>query len=174
MGGEAEGGAASGAVSGGAEGGAASGAASGTTGGAAGGEAELAVIRVAAALIVDDDGRLLLVRKRGTSVFMQPGGKYEPGESGAQTLARELQEELGVAVDPAALAPLGTFTARAANEAGQLVEAEVFRVALAEADPPPVARAEIAELRWIHPDDLHRQPVAPLVTDRMLALLDVP
>lgn len=130
------------------------------------------VIRVAAALIVDDAGRLLLVRKRGTSVFMQPGGKYEPGESGAQTLARELHEELGVAVDPAALEPLGTFTARAANEAGQLVEAEVFRVALAAADPPPAARAEIAELRWIHPDDLHRQPVAPLVTDRMLALLE--
>ena len=53
------------------------------------------IIRVAAALIVDDGGRLLLVRKSGTSVFMQPGGKYEPGETGAQTLARELHEELG-------------------------------------------------------------------------------
>lgn len=128
-------------------------------------------IRVAAALIVDDDGRLLLVRKQGTSVFMQPGGKYEPGETGAQTLARELHEELGLRVDPAALTPLGTFTARAANEEGRLVEAEVFGVALTAGDAAPVAGTEIAELRWIHPDDLHRQPVAPLVTDRMLALL---
>lgn len=130
-------------------------------------------IRVAAALIVDDAGRLLLVRKRGTSVFMQPGGKYEPGETGAQTLARELHEELGLRVDPAVLAPLGTFTARAANEAGRLVEAEVFRLVLAD-DAAPVVAAEIAELRWVHPDELDRQPVAPLVIDRMLALLEAP
>ena len=86
-------------------------------------------IRVAAALIVDDDGRLLLVRKEGTRVFMQPGGKYEPGETGAHTLARELHEELGLVIAPDALEPLGVFIAPAANEAGMLVEAEVFRVA---------------------------------------------
>ncbi len=129
-------------------------------------------IRVAAALIVDGAGRLLVVRKTGTSVFMQPGGKYEPGETGAQTLARELHEELGLVIAPDALEPLGTFTAPAANEAGMLVEAEVFRAAV----EPTAAQsltpaAEIAELRWMHPREFDTVAVAPLITEHMLSLL---
>ncbi len=131
------------------------------------------IIRVAAALIVDGVGRLLLVRKQGTSVFMQPGGKYESGETGAQTLARELHEELGLVVAPDALEPLGTFTAPAANEAGMLVEAEVFHVPLStlagiDALAP---RAEIADVLWAHPDEFTTMAVAPLVTQHMLAML---
>ncbi|WP_439565364.1 NUDIX hydrolase [Microcella sp.] len=138
--------------------------------GAAPESAESSVIRVAAALIVDGDGRLLLVRKAGTSVFMQPGGKYEPGETGAQTLARELNEELGLEIAPDALDPLGTFLAPAANEAGMLVEAEVFRAAIGPSAVLTVG-AEIAELRWLHPAEFGSVPVAPLVTERMLDLL---
>lgn len=132
------------------------------------------VIRVAAALIIDDAGRLLLVRKSGTRVFMQPGGKYEPGETGAQTLVRELHEELGLVIAPDALQPLGTFTAPAANEAGMLVEAEVFRVARLERDVVDAigAGAEIAELCWVHPDDFDDLAVAPLVIECMLPLLE--
>lgn len=134
-----------------------------------------AAIEVAAALIVDDTGRLLLVRKQGTSVFMQPGGKYEAGETGAQTLARELHEELGLIVEPEALEPLGMFTAPAANEAGMLVEAEVFRAHLSalggiEAVTP---RAEIVDVLWVHPRDFAHLAVAPLVTQCMLPLLEV-
>src|SRR5690606_8583644 len=47
-------------------------------------------IHVSAAIIVDGEGRVLVVRKHGTTRFMQPGGKPEPGEIPAQTLAREL------------------------------------------------------------------------------------
>src|SRR4029453_3123025 len=39
------------------------------------------VISVVAALIRDGDGRVLLVRKHGTSAFMQPGGKRDAGEN---------------------------------------------------------------------------------------------
>jgi len=53
-------------------------------------------IRIAAAVIVRPDGMTLLVRKRGTSAFMQPGGKIEPGETPEQALSRELSEEIGV------------------------------------------------------------------------------
>ncbi|WP_408734888.1 NUDIX domain-containing protein [Asaia platycodi] len=42
------------------------------------------VIHIAAALLHDGAGRLLLVRKHGTVAFMQPGGKIEPGETPVQ------------------------------------------------------------------------------------------
>src|SRR6478735_4464258 len=57
-------------------------------------------IHVSAAVIVDDEGRLLVVRKAGTTAFMQPGGKPEPGESPSETLSRELDEELGIRLNP--------------------------------------------------------------------------
>lgn len=126
------------------------------------------VIRVAAALIVDEGGRILLVRKRGTSVFMQPGGKYEPGETAAETLSRELHEELGLRIAPDELEPLGDFRADAANEAGAVVEAAVLR---AHPAGPLAVGAEIAELRWVHPDEFGAVPVAPLVTAHMLGLM---
>ena len=37
-------------------------------------------IEIVAALIRDRAGRVLLVRKRGTTAFMQPGGKRDSGE----------------------------------------------------------------------------------------------
>ena len=108
------------------------------------------VIRVVAALISDADGRLLLVRKRGTDRFMQAGGKPEAGETPRAALVRELEEELGLRVPEAALAPIGAFTTEAANEAGHRLEADVFRLEVAE---PVAPRAEIEELVWLAPED---------------------
>ena len=72
------------------------------------------------------DGRVLTVRKRGTSMFMLPGGKPEAGETPAECAAREVHEELGVVVDADALRLVGVFDAAAANEAGFVVRATVF------------------------------------------------
>lgn len=106
----------------------------------------MTIFTVATVGFVDDDRGLLTVRKRGTSRFMLPGGKIEPGESALDALVREVAEELGVVLDPATVTPLGTWTAPAANEADSVVVATAF-----SAPAPSGARAsnEIAELRWI-------------------------
>src|SRR6185369_11028561 len=85
-------------------------------------------IRIVAALIRDATGRVLLVRKRGTAAFMQPGGKRDAGEDDVTALARELDEELGCRVLPETFAPLGTFECVAANEPDRQVSAAVYKV----------------------------------------------
>jgi len=54
---------------------------------------DVPVIRVAAAVILDARGHMLVVRKRSTAAFMQPGGKIMPGESAVDALHREIAEE---------------------------------------------------------------------------------
>ncbi|MDR8406702.1 NUDIX domain-containing protein, partial [Acinetobacter baumannii] len=71
----------------------------------------------------------LLVRKRGTEYFMQPGGKPEIGETPHAALIRELEEELNFSVSPEELVQVGRFTDAAANEPGHLVSADVFLIA---------------------------------------------
>jgi 8-oxo-dGTP diphosphatase len=125
-------------------------------------------IHVVAALIRDDAGRVLLVRKRGTQAFMQPGGKRDPGEDDVTALARELDEELGCRVVPGTFAPLGTFQCQAANETDRQVHAAVYAVHVTGAI---AARAEIDEIAWIDPlspPDIH---LAPLTRDHVLPLV---
>jgi 8-oxo-dGTP pyrophosphatase MutT (NUDIX family) len=125
-------------------------------------------IHVSAAVIVDDADRVLVVRKHGTVRFMQPGGKPEPGESPAQTLIRELHEELGVLLVESDLRPLGRFISAAANEPGHRVVADAFAASI---DPDAVsAQAELAELRWITPADVATLPLAPLSVEHLLPL----
>ncbi|MGW8481773.1 NUDIX hydrolase [Microbacterium sp. NPDC055903] len=125
-------------------------------------------IHVSAAIIMDEHSRVLVVRKHGTTRFMQPGGKPEPGETPAGTLARELEEELGLEVAEDELEPLGSFTSLAANEPGHRVIADAFRM---RARPEDVAvQAELAELRWITPSDVANTPLAPLSVEHLLPL----
>lgn len=136
--------------------------------GGATGPASVRQITVSAVTLVDDQGRWLTVRKRGTSRFMHPGGKPEPGESPRQTATREVAEELGLQLDPEALEDLGKFTTATANEPGFVLHAHVFRAPL-PAEPRPLA--EIAELRRLDPaevaglDEEDCAPWAPLVVE---------
>ncbi|MEX5352438.1 NUDIX domain-containing protein [Pseudomonas juntendi] len=124
-------------------------------------------IRIAAALLIDPQGRTLLVRKRGTQAFMQPGGKIDAGESPQAALVRELHEELGLRLDPTQAVYLGQFSAPAANEPGFEVQAELFRVDSAE-DVAPAA--EIEEVVWLAADQAPDLELAPLTRDLILPL----
>ncbi|WLH85946.1 NUDIX domain-containing protein [Pseudomonas sp. FP2338] len=122
-------------------------------------------ICIAAAVLIRSDGQTLLVRKRGTLAFMQPGGKIDAGEQPVEALARELHEELNLRIDPKQAVYLGRFSAPAANEPGFTVQAELFQVHI---DSPVSPAAEIEEVRWIDPAGEGGLHLAPLTRDWIL------
>jgi len=124
-------------------------------------------ISVVAALIRDNEGRVLLVRKRGTSAFMQPGGKRDVDESDLAALSREVAEELGCRVVAEPARPLGVFDCAAANEPGYRGQAAVYAVDVEGTVKP---KAEIDELVWVDPGALPDLPFAPLTRDHVLPL----
>ena len=69
-------------------------------------------------------------------------------------------------LDLGALAPLGEFTAAAANEPGFLVVADVYRVDIG--GQTPVADAEIDEVRWVTRAEASALDVAPLAATYFL------
>jgi 8-oxo-dGTP pyrophosphatase MutT (NUDIX family) len=125
-------------------------------------------IHVAAAIVTDTAGRAVVVRKRGTTGFMQPGGKIERGESALAALIRELREELGLDVDVDATEFLGSYEAPALNEPGRTVRAEVFAL-VTDAELHP--GSEIDAIHWLEsPSDTDSVELAPLTLDVLLPL----
>lgn len=124
-------------------------------------------VEIVAAVIRDGAGRLLLVRKRGTTAFMQPGGKREAGEDDLTALARELREELGCGIVASSAAFVGRFGAPAANEADRDVIADLWSVQI---NGVPTASAEITEVIWLDPNAPSDIEIAPLTRLHVLPL----
>src|ERR1700744_4999550 len=128
---------------------------------------ETGTIRIVAALIRDSAGRVLLVRKRGTAVFMQPGGKRDPSEDDMAALAREIAEELGCFMFRNSIKPLEEFDAVAANEPGWRLHACLYGI---DVTGDIVPNREIDDMIWIDPAAPPDIPLAPLTRDHVLPL----
>jgi 8-oxo-dGTP diphosphatase len=117
------------------------------------------LVLVAACALIDPDGRVLLTR-RPSGKLMEglwefPGGKMELGERPEDTLIRELQEELGIAVKEDCLAPL-TFASHAYEEFHLLMPLYVCRrwEGIVEA-------REAQEIAWVRPPRLKDYSMPP-------------
>ncbi|ENV42933.1 NUDIX hydrolase [Acinetobacter schindleri] len=117
------------------------------------------VITVAAGIVLNEAQQLLVVRKKGTSCFMQVGGKLEPNEAPEETIVREIQEEICCQAEVQQF--VGRFETNTANEPDHQLVSYVYLVKL---DQMPKIEAEIAEMKWI---DLNEQDLAlaPLTTE---------
>lgn len=124
------------------------------------------VITVSAAIIINQNKELLLVRKHGTVFYMQVGGKFEPYESAEDALIREIQEE--IQVDAQIKHSLGIIHTTAANEVGFELQAHVFEV---DITGHPCHSAEIAEISWIDFNNSQQLRLAPLTEQFVLPYL---
>lgn len=117
------------------------------------------VITIAAAIILNEQNQILLVRKKDTDFFMHVGGKLEPNELPEAALSREVLEETGCEME--ILSYIGKYETVAANELNHSLVSYLYQVKLKS---QPKVQAELVEMQWVdlnYPD----LPLAPLTWD---------
>jgi len=133
-----------------------------TSGHDAGNLAEAAakpVVLVAAVVLIDADGRVLLAQrppgKHLAGLWEFPGGKVQPGETPEAALIRELREELGIDTEASCLAPF-TFASHGYPDFHLLMPLYLCRrwhgIAMAR---------EGQTLKWVRPARLGDYPMPP-------------
>jgi 8-oxo-dGTP diphosphatase len=101
----------------------------------------------AAAAILDEHGRLLLVKENyDRRRWSLPGGAVEPAETPLEAVIREVHEETGLVVRVEHV--VGVY--RLDNG----FTATLFRCSIASGEPVQPASGEIAEVGWSPPDEI--------------------
>jgi 8-oxo-dGTP pyrophosphatase MutT (NUDIX family) len=100
-------------------------------------------------MVVDAEGRVLLVRHTYVKGWHMPGGGVERGETAETAMARELVEEAGVRLTAPPLL-VSIHSAEAKFRGDHIL---VYRIE-AWAPCPPTSRGEIAEIGWFAPGAL--------------------
>ncbi|MEZ5787572.1 MAG: 8-oxo-dGTP diphosphatase MutT [Xanthobacteraceae bacterium] len=117
------------------------------------------LVLVAACALIDTDGRILIAQRPPgrpmAGLWEFPGGKVEADETPEQTLIRELEEELGIVVKEACLAPL-TFASHAYPDFHLLMPLYVCRRWDGVVRP-----RESQKLAWVRPNKLRDYPMPP-------------
>ena len=117
------------------------------------------IVLVAAAALIDADGRVLLTRrppgKAMAGLWEFPGGKVDPGETPEHALVRELKEELGIDTRGSCLAPVA-FASHAYADCHLLMP--LFACRVWRGAP---AALEGQELKWVRPARLGDYPMPP-------------
>lgn len=127
------------------------------------------LVPAAGILAVDDDGRLLLQRRRDTGQWAIPMGKMELGETPTECAIRETEEETGVRVEPTGF--LGIY-----SDPGYIVayddhedpskfgevrqEFEITLIGRPVAGSPAV-NDEASDVRWFTPEELPTLDIHP-------------
>jgi ADP-ribose pyrophosphatase YjhB (NUDIX family) len=108
----------------------------------------------AAAIVVDDDGRVLLARRArnpDAGKWDTPGGFLDEGEDPEEAIRRELREETGLEVEPGSF--LGAFVDSYGDgpEAGTVLNL-VWDATVVSGEMEPAD--DVSELAWFTPDEL--------------------
>ena len=129
------------------------------------------LILVVAVALIDADNRVLIAQRPAGKtlggLWEFPGGKIDPGERPETALIRELDEELGLAVKEACLAPL-TFASHAYADFHLLMPLYICR------RWEGFARAREGQtLQWVKPRDLRNFPMPPADAPLISPLIDL-
>lgn len=117
------------------------------------------MVIVVAAALVDEDGAVLIAQrpegKALAGLWEFPGGKLEPHETPEQAIIRELEEELGIVVKEACLAPF-VFASHSYETFHLLMPLYLIRRWQGE-----IVAREHQALKWVKPKHMKDYPMPP-------------
>jgi 8-oxo-dGTP pyrophosphatase MutT (NUDIX family) len=120
------------------------------------------VVPSASAIVTDEHGRILLIKRRDNTLWALPGGGHDIGETIADTAVREVKEETGLDVEVTGLVGVYTnprhvvaFTdGEVRQQFSLLFTTKVLGGTLATDD-------ESTDIAWTHPDDVPKLDMHP-------------
>jgi 8-oxo-dGTP diphosphatase len=121
-------------------------------------------VRCVGAVVVNDDGRLLVVRRGrppGQGLWSLPGGRVEPGESDAIAIMREMREETGLGVT------VGRLIGRVARPGPGGVTYDIGDYAATVAGGGLRPGDDADDARWVTPAGLHALATTPGLLDAL-------
>ena len=105
--------------------------------------------------VIDDEGRVLLIRRSDNHQWALPGGAMEVGETAAHGVLREILEESGVYAEPVALIGLFDVPPREGVTRHHLYSALFLCRPVADKPPEAPSHAhESIDQGWFHPHSL--------------------
>lgn len=126
------------------------------------------LVPAASAVVVDDDGRVLLQRRADNGMWALPGGKMELGESIGDCAIRETFEETGVTTEITGI--VGTYSNPGhvfAYDDGEV--RQEFSICLLARPVGGALRTsdESLEVAWFAPHEVDALPMVPGIRKRL-------
>jgi len=122
--------------------------------------------RQVVAALNDRTGRVLVIRRRDTGFFTQPGTLVDPGGDPLDALRAALWRDLGVSLPRTAFAPCECEPTWEPSNPSRMTPTIGFAARAILTEITPAER--IAEAVWVNPEDPHVGPRAPLTEDTIL------
>lgn len=126
------------------------------------------IVIAASAFVVDDAGRLLMIRRTDSGKYALPGGRHELGETMTQTVIRETEEETGLTIEVTGLIGIYSNPDHVIEFSDGEVRQEFsicFRGRAVGGEPRP--SDETTEALWVERDQVDGLDVHPSIRLRI-------
>ncbi|MFB7255729.1 NUDIX hydrolase [Streptomyces nojiriensis] len=131
------------------------------------------VVPSVTAVVRDEEGNLLLIHKTDNNLWALPGGGHDAGESIAQTVVREVEEETGIAVVVEDIVGLYTDPHHVmAYDDGEVRQQFSICFHARPIGGSLRTSSESKEVRWVAPADLGKLDIHPSMRLRITHGLD--
>lgn len=120
------------------------------------------IVVAVTAFVLDDAGRLLLIRRSDNDLWALPGGAQEIGEYIADTVVRETKEESGIDVEVTGV--VGVYTNPhhvVAFSDGEVRQQFSICFRARPTGGSPAVSDESTDVRWFARDELDELPIHP-------------
>ncbi len=131
------------------------------------------LVPAASAVVVDDEGRLLMAKRTDNELWTIPGGGMKPGETIADAAVREVKEETGIDVEVVTLVGIYTNPQHVVEYSDGEVRQQ-FSVCFAcrPVGGTPTTSDETSEVGYFTPDEIEGMDVHPSIRLRIQHFLD--